>query len=362
MQFKKNYDTAAVLEKACNLFNKYQLLVHKLTVMSSRFPKLFEKTISCTYIAIAIATKMELKYDQIHVVFFAALVKDIGLLHIDPDLVIKDGTLTPEEWKTLRSHPLITKVFLDTIGKLPKQVSRAIYEHHECTDGSGYPLGKTGDMLCMEGQIVALADTITAIYYKNVVEKGYTLAAIIPVLQVNSTLHFYEAYKAANQLLRELSPPRIRLFSNEEAIALATDMRVRSIQLEEWNLLARELTVYSIKSLPQHKTRKLEIIYDRLQDTISSSGLFTKDHVDWLNYVITSGTEEDFSEVEHTNLMQSELEWQLIQWKKALLSIIDSNEDIFLYSSWENPSEKLTALFNNKTEDITDKEMHTEKA
>jgi HD-GYP domain-containing protein (c-di-GMP phosphodiesterase class II) len=37
-----------------------------------------------------------------------------------------------------------------------------VYQHHERIDGSGYPLGISGDKIFLESRIVAVADTVEA--------------------------------------------------------------------------------------------------------------------------------------------------------------------------------------------------------
>jgi len=41
---------------------------------------------------------------------------------------------------------------------VPDIVSKAILQHHELYNGSGYPSGLFGDRICKEAQIIALAD------------------------------------------------------------------------------------------------------------------------------------------------------------------------------------------------------------
>ena len=44
----------------------------------------------------------------------------------------------------------------------PGNVARIAYEHHERLDGSGYPLGISGDEILPESKIVSVADVMEA--------------------------------------------------------------------------------------------------------------------------------------------------------------------------------------------------------
>jgi len=48
-----------------------------------------------------------------------------------------------------------------------------VSEHHERIDGSGYPKGLKGDQISLEGQIIGIADVISAVTSK----RTYRLAA-----------------------------------------------------------------------------------------------------------------------------------------------------------------------------------------
>ena len=45
----------------------------------------------------------------------------------------------------------------------PWPIAEMITQHHERMDGSGYPLGLLGDMICLEARIIAVADSFDAI-------------------------------------------------------------------------------------------------------------------------------------------------------------------------------------------------------
>jgi HD-GYP domain-containing protein (c-di-GMP phosphodiesterase class II) len=61
----------------------------------------------------------------------------------------------------MKSHPTVGYEILNKVDFIPTIVD-IVYQHHERIDGSGYPLGISGDKIFLESRIVAVADTVEA--------------------------------------------------------------------------------------------------------------------------------------------------------------------------------------------------------
>ena len=71
----------------------------------------------------------------------AGLLHDMGMLHIDPALLDADERLSGNRLNPVYVHPLTSSMLIDRFADYPKPVARAVVEHHERLDGSGYPRG-----------------------------------------------------------------------------------------------------------------------------------------------------------------------------------------------------------------------------
>ncbi len=87
----------------------------------------------------------------------AALLHDIGKLTIPSFLHEETGKLTEFERRSYRRHVELG-VELATILELPRPVGRAIAEHHERCDGSGFPAALRGDQMSPVGRVLAIAN------------------------------------------------------------------------------------------------------------------------------------------------------------------------------------------------------------
>lgn len=94
---------------------------------------------------------------------WGALVHDIGKLHVPSRVLGKPGLPTVREWEQLRRHPEDGALIAAPMASWLGEWTRAIEEHHEHWDGSGYPKGLAGKDISLAARIVTLADTFEVI-------------------------------------------------------------------------------------------------------------------------------------------------------------------------------------------------------
>ncbi len=113
-------------------------------------------------LACGIAEKLNLPRDQIHAIRLAALVHDIGKISVPAEILTKPGRLSPVEFLLVKEHPDTGYRILKDI-PFPWPLADIVRQHHEKIDGSGYPLGLTGDQILLESKILAVADIVESI-------------------------------------------------------------------------------------------------------------------------------------------------------------------------------------------------------
>lgn len=93
---------------------------------------------------------------------FAAMLHDVGKLHVPDRVLMKPGPLTLDEWQIVRQHTIWGERILGSSRGfgLARIIARS---HHENWDGSGYPDGLMGDGIPMAARIVRLVDAFDAL-------------------------------------------------------------------------------------------------------------------------------------------------------------------------------------------------------
>lgn len=99
-------------------------------------------------------------------IYLAALLHDVGKIGIPNSIINKEGKLTDEEYKVIKTHPVIGKQILSNITQAPF-ISEGAYYHHERYDGKGYPTGLSGKNIPDIGRIIAVADAYDAMTSKR---------------------------------------------------------------------------------------------------------------------------------------------------------------------------------------------------
>ena len=111
--------------------------------------------------------------EQAGLIASAASLHDVGKISIPDSILLKPGKLTEEEIRVMHTHCEkgtyllrdMTDFWNDNYLNLCCDI--CMY-HHERWDGSGYPLGLTGDNIPISAQIVAVADCYDALTAERV--------------------------------------------------------------------------------------------------------------------------------------------------------------------------------------------------
>lgn len=123
----------------------------------------------------------------------AALLHDLGVLYVNPDLLHAERPLTAKEWASVAVHPKVSHMVALEIGKLREEVGLGIGQHHERLDGSGYPFMLTKEKISPIGSILAAADAMAAIIERGGEGAAYqaTLAIRLIPEEFNPVLKAY---------------------------------------------------------------------------------------------------------------------------------------------------------------------------
>jgi len=104
----------------------------------------------------------------------AALLKDVGYISIPPELLHRPDLLTEKELLKIRQHPMFGYELLIQHRSTSGAIASAVLQHHERWNGTGYPYALKEKDIHRFAQIIAIADTYTALLSKRPGRKMFT--------------------------------------------------------------------------------------------------------------------------------------------------------------------------------------------
>lgn len=317
------YSAATIneLEHQCENLCSYPLLAQKLTVLQLQMPNEFNKSLFVAWAGNEIARQMLLSYEERIRLFIASIAHDFGMLHIPVEIITSDKPLTTAEWRVLISHTVIGQKIMEGIPQLPTGIARAVLEHHELANGTGYPVGKFIPELGLHGQMIALLDSCYAIFSTKLVPQQLSPRFLATILQMNSANYRPE--------LINLVIYNLRKFKEQETFSIQGDRQefLNALQIDAEKLMQRwqslAIAVKLITENSKEKSRRVRAIAtmgDQLYHLLCASGMLEPNFTDTIDFdpALYSG---DGWLAEETHLMLQELHWQFQKLTRLCLAI-----------------------------------------
>jgi hypothetical protein len=119
--------------------------------------------------AMAVAAALMLEHGgtiaEVRLAMLGGLLHDIGEMYIDPRFgeADADRSLDFASYQQLVVHPHVGQLLVTQLTNYPAALGRAIAEHHERLDGSGYPHALKRETLSPLGRLLAVTETACAV-------------------------------------------------------------------------------------------------------------------------------------------------------------------------------------------------------
>jgi hypothetical protein len=117
--------------------------------------------------AMAMAGAMMLSRNRpavdVRMAMLGGLLHDLGEVYIQPQYLDHNSPLDLVGHKHLVAHPRVAQLLLGSTTDYPAALCRAIGEHHERLDGSGYPACLMGDKMSELGRVLAVVEVTLGI-------------------------------------------------------------------------------------------------------------------------------------------------------------------------------------------------------
>jgi len=119
-------------------------------------------SVRSTILAIIIGSYLKLPNHRLIELGIAALLHEVGMLKLPPEIYLSKKTLGEREQKAIVSHPVLGYSILKSFD-FPLAISLAALEHHERENGSGYPRHLASEKISLYSKIIAVACSYEAL-------------------------------------------------------------------------------------------------------------------------------------------------------------------------------------------------------
>ena len=140
--------------------------------------------------------KEEISTWDINVFLQSAQLHDVGKIAIKDNILQKPAKLTPQEFEEMKSHTTFGKMIVDKISKSAvedvflEHAKIFALSHHEKWDGTGYPMGLSGNDIPLQGRLMAIADVYDALISERPYKKAFTHEKAVEIIREGSGSHF----------------------------------------------------------------------------------------------------------------------------------------------------------------------------
>jgi uncharacterized membrane protein len=120
---------------------------------------------------------------QIELLYWSALLHDLGKLMIPDYILLKDGPLTRLEYEKVQCHPDHGAELLSSVSREFSQIAEIVKSHHECWDGTGYPRALKGESIPLLARIISIVDVFEALTSRRPYRQPMTVMQAVHYIQ-----------------------------------------------------------------------------------------------------------------------------------------------------------------------------------
>ena len=154
---------------------------------------------------------LKLSEDKVIALRRAGVVHDIGKIAIPDSIILKPSSLSPDEWKLMREHPVVGERICAPL-KSFRYVLPIIRHHHEKFDGSGYPDQLRGQSIPITARALQIVDVYDALTTKRSYKAALSSTEALKTMKEEVARGWWDS---------EIFGQFERLIANSEAIGLS---------------------------------------------------------------------------------------------------------------------------------------------
>jgi putative nucleotidyltransferase with HDIG domain len=154
-------------------------------------------------LASAVAREMGMAEEQVEGIRVSGFLHDVGKIVVPAEILSKPGRINEAELSLIRTHSSVGYEILKLL-EFPWPVAKAVLQHHERRDGSGYPGGLTAEVLTVEAEILAVSDVVESMASRRPYREALGIdKALEEISEKKGTLYNPQVVDACLRLFRD---------------------------------------------------------------------------------------------------------------------------------------------------------------
>ncbi|GHV87052.1 hypothetical protein AGMMS50255_3480 [Spirochaetia bacterium] len=124
--------------------------------------ELAKSSVNSAILAALIAQELRFSRPRVLLIIIGALLHDVGMLRLPREILDKQGDLSGEEIRQVKTHPVHSYTIISRELLYPGDTGSIGLQHHERWDGLGYPRRLSGAEIDIGARIISVADAFEA--------------------------------------------------------------------------------------------------------------------------------------------------------------------------------------------------------
>jgi putative nucleotidyltransferase with HDIG domain len=190
-----------------------------------------EHSLNVGLLAITFGRHLGASEEDLNKLGIAGMLHDIGKMQTPNDILLKESSLSDEEFRLMKMHAQFGRDILMAHRNVYHGAIDVAYSHHENLDGTGYPRGIKSNGITDFTRIVSVCDVYDAITSDRPYKRGASSLNALKIIQDQSGKKF--DMKLAQEFVEciGLYPPGsvVELHTGEIGIVISTNHRHRHL-------------------------------------------------------------------------------------------------------------------------------------
>lgn len=134
----------------------------------------FKHSVDVATMAMVVAKKHGLEQKEIYEIGISGLLHDVGKSKIPKEILNKPARLNDIEFEMMKQHTLFGYAILKDKPELSTSISMGVLQHHEKTNGKGYPLGILAEKINPYAKVLSVVDIYDALVTERPYKSAFT--------------------------------------------------------------------------------------------------------------------------------------------------------------------------------------------